>query len=150
MIRDVTKEDFKQLYQWINDIEVRKNNHDPRPIAKEAYKKWLTEKIQNPDTMMFIIKQDENNVGEIRIERHKKEGIIVYSIDKEYRCKGIAKKVIDYTYRYYQENKEKFKEINTLSAFVKTGNTHSIKVFDRNNFERVYEDHKYIVFKKAL
>lgn len=150
MLREVTEADFNQLYEWVNDHEVRNNGYNPERLDKNEYYKWFMDKLESPDTMMFIIQENEKEVGELRIEKHKKDALIIYSVDKLHRWKGIGKKSINFIESYYQMNKHMFSGIESLSAFVKVNNTYSIKIFEKNNFIRIYEDSKYIVFRKSL
>lgn len=150
MLREVIKSDFDKLYEWVNDKEVRKNGYKQELVEKTEYYKWFVEKLGSPNAMMFIIEQDEKDVGELRIEKHKNDALIIYSIDKRHRWNGIGKKSIGLIESYYQMNKHMFKGIESFSAFVKANNIYSIKIFERNNFIRIYEDSKYIVFRKSL
>lgn len=150
MLREVKDSDFEKLYEWANEKEVQKNGYHPDCIDKQIYFKWLDEKMGNPNAKMFIIEQDKEEVGELRLEKYKQDAIIVYSIDKEYRSRGIGKKVIEALDNYCKKHKHYFSEVKCLIAFVKADNIYSVRVFEKNQFRRVYESSKYIVFRKKI
>lgn len=150
MLREVKNSDFEKLYEWANEEEVKKNGYHPECIDRQSYFKWFSEKMDSPNAKMFIIEEDKKQVGELRLEKYKQDAIIVYSIDKDYRSKGIGKKAIETLDNYCKKHKQYFDEIKCLSAFVKADNIYSIRIFEKNEFRKVYESSKYIVFRKRI
>lgn len=150
MLRQVEEKDFEILYEWVNDHDVRENAYHSKQLDWQEYETWLQSKINDPNVAMFIIVRDGNDVGQIRLEKYRDDAIIVYSVDKDYRGQGIGKLAIFYLEHYLRKETDILEGIHTLSAYVKSKNIGSIKVFEKNSFKRVYESKHYIIFKKGL
>lgn len=84
------------VYDWANDETTRQNAFNTRPIPYDEHVKWYTKKIDDENTLLYICKQGDSNVGQIRVELDGNQGIISYSVDKNYRGKGIGKQLLRY------------------------------------------------------
>lgn len=132
-LRKATYEDMETLFNWANDIEVRKNSFNQNLINLENHIKWFNNKLKDDDSYIFIIYDDEgNDIGQFRVDVENKIGLIDYSVDKKYRGLGIGKNILILI-------KEKFKDI-VLIGRVKYNNISSIKSFENAGFKRFDKD----------
>lgn len=145
-LRPIKEEDCDLLFEWLNDREVRQMSFSTEPVSYEEHINWFSKKLCSSLTNAFIICFDEKPVGQIRIHIEKNDGIISYSIDKNYRGHGYGsetlKKIID-------EIKEREIKVDKLIGKVKNGNICSRKAFQKAGYKSV-ERQDYIEFYKVL
>ena len=125
--RKAVGKDCNLLYDWVNDESVRSNSINNEIIEWEGHQKWFTSKITNSATKIYILEYNTIPVGQIRIEKELINWIISYSIDNNYRGKGLGKKIVQLLL---------FKHPNfKFTAIVKNENISSIKIFKTLGFK---------------
>lgn len=137
-LRKVTVEDMDLLYRWANDSTVRNNAFSTEPISYENHQKWFTERMEDPDTVMFLLMVEEEPVGQIRVTLVGERALIDYSVAEEYRGKGYGKRMLALLEAVM---KEFYPEIKCLVAQVKAGNDPSRNVFLKNDFQEHYVEY---------
>ena len=85
--------------------------------------------------LQYIMMDEENPVGQIRLNLANDKAEIGYSIAAEYRGKGYGHKILQLI---VDEVKEHHPEIKTLIAKVKPENTTSKKLFESEGYEMKY------------
>ncbi|WP_048340878.1 MULTISPECIES: GNAT family N-acetyltransferase [Clostridium] len=136
-LRKATGEDCEILFQWANDVDVRKNSFNSDYIIYEEHVNWFLKMLQNEKVLFFIMEVDNKSIGQTRINIDKNIGVISYSICKEYRGKGFGKKMI----QLVEECISSFKSIDKIVAYVKKDNKSSNKIFTKLNYlKEEYED----------
>lgn len=134
-LRKVTIEDMDLLYCWANDVTVRANAFSTEQIPYENHKKWFAARMEDVNTIMYLMICEEKPVGQIRLTVDQKQAVIDYSIAKEYRGKGYGKKMLS----LLEKNiKEEYPQIKTLVAEVKSGNEASKNAFLKSDFKESY------------
>ena len=139
MLRRCTYSDMDIIYKWINDDEVRNNSFNSDYIEYETHVKWFNEKINSNNIYMYIILNNNKEIGTIRLEKHNSKAIISYLISNEYRGKGYGNKVIDLIKKEAIIN-----NIDILEAVVKKDNIASRKIFINNGFFEIQENDRYL------
>lgn len=139
MLRRCTYSDMDIIYKWINDDEVRTNSFNSDYIEYETHVKWFNEKINSNNIYMYIILNNNKEIGTIRLEKHNSKAIISYLISNKYRGKGYGNKVIDLIKKEAIIN-----NIDILEAIVKKDNIASRKIFINNGFFEIEENNRYI------
>lgn len=139
MLRRCTYSDMDIIYKWINDDEVRNNSFNSDYIEYETHVKWFNEKINSNNIYMYIILNNNKEIGTIRLEKHNSKAIISYLISNEYRGKGYGNKVIDLIKKEAIIN-----NIDILEAIVKKDNIASRKIFINNGFFEIQENDRYL------
>lgn len=139
MLRRCTYSDMDIIYKWINDDEVRTNSFNSDYIEYETHVKWFNEKINSNNIYMYIILNNNKEIGTIRLEKHNSKAIISYLISNEYRGKGYGNKVIDLIKKEAIIN-----NIDILEAIVKKDNIASRKIFINNGFFEIQENDRYL------
>ena len=141
MLRRCTYSDMDIIYKWINDDEVRTNSFNSDYIEYETHVKWFNEKINSNNIYMYIILNNNKEIGTIRLEKHNSKAIISYLISNEYRGKGYGNKVIDLIKKEAIIN-----NIDILEAIVKKDNIASRKIFINNGFFEIEENDRYLYY----
>lgn len=139
MLRRCTYSDMDIIYKWINDDEVRTNSFNSDYIEYETHVKWFNEKINSNNIYMYIILNNNKEIGTIRLEKHNSKAIISYLISNEYRGKGYGNKVIDLIKKEAIIN-----NIDILEAIVKKDNIVSRRIFINNGFFEIQENDRYL------
>jgi len=133
-LRQATPEDLLTYYNWANDETVRKNSFSPKPIDLETHKNWFQQKLNNPDTLLYILETSENPVGQIRFDVEDKIAHISYLIDYNYRGQGLGKLIIQLGMKqFFKDNSRKV----NFQAAVKPENLVSHKIFKNIGFDKV-------------
>lgn len=124
---NATDDDCNLLFQWANDREVRLNSFNSEPIEYDEHIKWFNNKLQSKDSIIYIFKVYNENVGLIRLDKIQNNTYLInYSIAKEHRGKGYAIVLLNTI-------KQKYKS-SLLIGKVKKENTASIKAFIKSEY----------------
>lgn len=126
------------VLRWANDAEVRKNSFSDRIIQPLEHREWFRTKVKDSSCIWETILFEEVEVGQVRIDFNGEIGIINYSIDKNYRGKGIGSKILKII-------KEKY-STKILLGKVKYTNRASIDAFRKAGYVETNKD-DYIEFK---
>ena len=138
-LRKVTIEDAILLFEWVNEKMVRTNSLNQIPISWKNHISWVNEKLHNSNCQMFILTDDKNTYGQIRIDYFNNKWEIDYSIDIKHRGKGYGKLIVKLLL-------EKFSNYNFI-AIVKKNNISSINVFLNLSFSKIKNFDNYITFE---
>ena len=140
VLRGATIRDTDFLYELRNDPSVREQSFQTDKIVYENHKKWLKEKLEKNDVLIFIMEHCGEKIGQVRIDMDKsgKWGNISYAVRKDYRKKGagtwMLKKVEEMLYR---------SGLQGLVGEVKRNNVASQKVFQRLGYNEKVTDYGY-------
>ena len=119
MIREKNNEDIKKIM----DIWIKSNLDAHNFISKDYFYNnfdFVKDAIEN--ATVYVYEQESKVIGFVGINQEFIEGIFV---DRNYRSKGIGKKLIDYCKKNY----------NTLSLNVYCKNKKAIEFYKREGFE---------------
>lgn len=145
-LKQASTYDCELLFNWANDDEVRKNSFNSDKILYEDHVKWFNSKLNSNECFIFILKQKDISIGQVRINIESKVAIISYSIDKKYRGKGLAVVIL----KLLEEKiKNKCIDINKLVGFVKFDNIASQKAFESLKYSKKIHS-KFLEYKKYL
>lgn len=150
MLRKVTMKDFQKLFIWVNDEEVRKNARYTEEKNLDEYKKWFIKALKDENLFMFIEVVDGEDIGQVKLQVSGEEIIFNYSIAKEYRGKGFGIVPIRDGERFIMENKNLFIGKNKLTAYVRTSNIPSCRIFEKLDYTKVFKCEEYIKFQKNI
>lgn len=133
-LRRVTNEDANLLFEWANDHSVRANAFDSNSIDWTNHVSWLSAKLDDLNTLMWIAYKDEDNVGQVRVDYKDGVFVIDYSVAKEFRKQGIGSHIL---------NLLEIELISTLDdafilvGYVKQENAFSCKIFEALGYQKV-------------
>lgn len=136
-IHNISFDDCLLLYSWVNNEDSIKNKlTTSKKVLLNEHTKWFKDRIDDPNTFIWIIKDNFNNkIGQIRFQMSQ-DGF--YDIDiyiiKTARRSGIASKAIKMA--QVQAN------VYPLRAIIKKYNNKSYAYFISNGFQLISEDKK--------
>ena len=127
-LREAEIKDVELLFNWVNEINVRKNSINQEPIIWVNHLKWFTKKLNDSETKFLILTSEDKLLGQIRIDLIDCFWNINYSIDYQFRGNGLGKDIVRLLINKYEDYKFK--------ATVKKQNKASIKVFTNLGFKK--------------
>lgn len=147
-LRKATLNDTKSIFDLSNDIIVREQSINKKFIEWEHHLTWMEEKLKNQN-YYFLLAFDKTGdfIGQLRFEIHRRDAVVSISLVKKFRGKGFSKKILaEGCTKLYNE----FKNIDRIIAYIRSGNTSSIKSFESVNFsfcgEEIVNDDKYLKY----
>ncbi|MBP5384123.1 MAG: GNAT family N-acetyltransferase [Lachnospiraceae bacterium] len=79
-LRDVKPDDRELLFQWVNDREVRANSFRQEQVSYREHCCWMERVLSDPDELFFLVMDDGNPVGQLRLTKCGGCAEISYSI----------------------------------------------------------------------
>lgn len=142
-LRPAKLSDIDLLFKWANETETRINSFHPQMISYETHCEWFENKFNSTNTLIYIYYNNHIPIGQVRIDiEDNNNGIVDYSIDKEFRGAGHGKIMLSMMEDLIREN---YPQIKSLTAFVKTSNNASKKIIEKLNYTNMYT-----VYSKTL
>ena len=132
--------DSKLLYDWSNDLSIRKNSLNKQPIKWEDHIKWFNSKLENKEDCKTYIFSQNFPVGVLRLDRISQGFKISFSVDKNFRGKGLGFRMVN---RIIND----FSEFNFYADVVKD-NEKSKRIFIKNQFKILKPNKNYITYQK--
>jgi len=136
-----TNQDALQLFEWVNDEEVRKNSLNTKKISIIDHFSWFQDKIKSETTQIYLMTDEYNSaIGQIRIDKIDEYYEIDYSISNSFRGNGLGNKIVELLIN-------KIGNVSLLARSKKT-NLPSIKVFINNGFKLYKEEKELFIYTK--
>jgi RimJ/RimL family protein N-acetyltransferase len=136
-----TNQDALQLFDWVNDEEVRKNSLNTDQISITDHFTWFQAKIKSDTTKIYLLEDEfDSAIGQIRVDKINDYYEIDYSISNAFRGRGLGNKIVELLITQVGK-------VNLL-AKVKKSNQPSIKVFINNGFKLYKEENELVVYTK--
>ncbi|TGK51933.1 N-acetyltransferase [Leptospira kanakyensis] len=133
-VRPATEDDCKLIFDWANEPEVRNASFYTEKIEWPKHVSWFLQKLNDPNSLILIFEVDGLNAGQIRFDRNGEYFEIDYSIDINYRGKGLGKSIVSLG---ISKINSQFKKTIKILAKVKKGNSISAKVFRNLGFKEL-------------
>ena len=138
-ITRATSDDMFDLFELANDPEVRKNSFNQEKIDIETHEKWFNNRVDNDDFLLLVARNGVNFIGSIRFEKDiDNKFIISIQIHKNFRGKGLGKKLLQNAIKKLYDHKEN----PIIIAKIKSNNLSSIKIFSDSNFKIIENNQK--------
>ena len=136
-----TNQDALQLFDWVNDEEVRKNSLNTDQISIIDHFTWFQAKIKSETTKIYLLTDEfDSAIGQIRVDKINDYYEIDYSISNAFRGRGLGNKILELLITQVGN-------VNLL-AKVKKSNQPSIKVFINNGFKLYKEENELVIYTK--
>lgn len=150
-IRLAEPSDAPILFRWANDPAVRTNALGQKEITWDEHIKWFSGKMENGGSVILILAENGVPVGQVRFDRLDSLFLIDYSIDSDYRGKGLGRKIIQMG---IESAKHRLSGAIKLRAEVLESNAGSLRVFDTEGFSRIGEksvdERLFIIFERIV
>lgn len=146
--RPAFKDDLFIYFQWVNDLEVRKQSLNTQSILWAEHSKWFRNRIKSKNCLMKVLEVNNLPVGQIRFEINNHIAYVAYSLDSYVRGRGWAKQLVQMGISHVMNE---FPQVKTVQAIVKSENFKSKLIFKKLGFKKV-KKHKnnIMVFEKSL
>lgn len=93
-LRPATIDDVNILFKWVNEPSVRKNSFNTNIISMDEHKAWLERVLTDMNTRLYILQEDDNPIGQVRLAYDTNMWQISYSIAPAYRGQGYGKIIL--------------------------------------------------------
>lgn len=141
-LRCVSVQDEQTLFEWANDPVTRKNSFNSEPISWDTHQRWFKEKLNSPDTYIWMFECQNISCGWVRIEKMEKIFKLSCLIATPYRGQKLGSLML----KMALSNICTMLPGVTLVAYTVPGNIASCKVLQRAGFVLTSEDDKKISF----
>ncbi len=131
ILRKANINDCELYFDWANDKLVRQNAFNTKSIDWKTHQKWFKDKLKNKNSILYLVEDAQNKVGQVRFDCFNNEATIDYSIDNQFRGQGQGKKTVKMAIKQFQED---YSNIKIIVAKVKQNNMASNKIFLGLNF----------------
>jgi UDP-2,4-diacetamido-2,4,6-trideoxy-beta-L-altropyranose hydrolase len=128
--REAILADAKLYWQWANDPEVRRSAFNSEPISWEKHQEWFVARLNDSRCILLIFESQYGPVGQVRLDGDENKRRISYSVSRQYRGKGIGKKLISEVI----SSRPSFAK--SFLAEVKKENLVSAIIFEKLGFQR--------------
>ncbi|CBW25278.1 putative acetyltransferase [Halobacteriovorax marinus SJ] len=132
-MRPACSSDVEVYYEWVNDVDVRRNSFNSNEVKFEDHQRWFNLKLNDANSELLLFLINSNPVGQVRIEVTE-YGLINFSIDRGHRGLGLSSKMLIESSNYFFS---RFGEKLSLVGFVKKENIPSQKAFKKAGFVEI-------------
>ncbi|MEQ1664902.1 MAG: UDP-2,4-diacetamido-2,4,6-trideoxy-beta-L-altropyranose hydrolase [Bdellovibrionales bacterium] len=135
-LRKATREDAQFLYDLRKDPTTNANSITKDDFTFASHLEWLSKKIKNQETHLFVILYKNKVAGQVRIDPNK---VVSISVLTDLRGKGIAYKAL----KQAVEVSPRLNRTTTpapLRAYIEPQNIASLKLFESVDFVRTGEE----------
>lgn len=131
MLREAESEDVERYLHWANQADVRQNAINSEPILPENHRNWFASRLASQSTKLYLGMINHLPVAQLRFDLHEGIWEIDYSVDPDYRNKGLGEMLIRKGMKRLQEDLNSY---CTVAGLVKSTNTASAEVFKKLHF----------------
>lgn len=134
-IRLANENDIIKVFELSNDDVVRTNSIKKNKIEWEDHINWFNNRIKKVEEPFYIIENEkEDFIAQVRFNKENEGFVISISIQKDFRGKGLASKII-------AETCKKIIDLYSLPviALIKPKNTASKKSFLKAGFLKIQD-----------
>ena len=135
--REAREADAYLYHEWTNDKTTRAQSFVQNSIPLENHLKWFDQKLKTDSTEMYVIELNNTPIGQVRFDLFDDYSIISYSLDKEYRGKGLGTAMLHRALVRYKLDHDQRHEI---IGYVKKENIPSQKAFRLLEFKEQETD----------
>ncbi len=129
-LRPVVASDCTRVWEWINEPDVRSHSFHPNNIPLNEHSVWFSRELADPASRYYIAMQGDEPVGQARFRIEGNEAVISVLLDRRFRGMNKGAELIRYaTGKLFNEC-----PVQTINAYVKTGNDASYRSFIRAGF----------------
>lgn len=134
-LRLATEDDTELLFQWANEVLVRKNSFSEEKISYSEHLKWFKNISIQENVKQYIFVHNDRSIGQIRIIVSGECAEISYSICEKERGRGYGKEILNLL---KEKVKQDFPHVQRLIAKVKPDNIVSQAVFLNSGYMEKY------------
>lgn len=122
-LRHATVDDARLLFNWRNEPLARAMSVNTEPVTWEAHLQWLSARLARPVPGLYICEDEGSARGMVRVDDDQ----ISYSIDLNFRGKGVATRMLTLARHHFGPKRARIKLGNEASAKAATKAGHTVE-----------------------
>lgn len=139
--------DLKLYFEWANDKSTRQQSFSTEPISLQQHFRWFLDKINSRKHKLYVMEYKGIPVGQIRFDIINNKAKISYSLDANYRGKGLGRRLLQ---GGMAKVKNDLPELVQIVGYVKPNNLASVSVFHKLNFIKNKNHQSNFKFSKTI
>lgn len=139
-LRLATIEDSERLLVWRNDEQTRMASRNQNPVSQNQHEAWFRKTLEGSRRLLFIAEKNSGPVGTVRID-FTPEIELSWTVAPAARGQGIGKQMVGCLCENVTFD---------LCAFVHPENVGSQKIAEANDFKRIDQDDKLILYRRPF
>ena len=117
LIRLATDSDSKNIFEWRNDLLVRRMSHTTKIVEWEQHINWFANSLNSENRILLICEQNfVNKIAVVRFDISESGALVSINLNPIKRGKNLAKvsliKSIEFFSNKYASTKKLFAEVN--------------------------------------
>lgn len=137
-LRPATIDDTKLIFEWANAPDVRHNSFNTDNISWDVHKAWMEGILTNESTLLYILVEDDNHIGQVRLAFKAGKWEISYSIASAFRGHGYGKLILQLAENELIRGNHAGED---LYAEVKMDNIASQRIFKKLGYNEAASQH---------
>jgi len=131
------------LFDLVNDSEVRRNSFSTDPISLEEHTRWLQKVLDDSSVQLYTVRSNTHElIAQVRFNKIDKKAIISLSISQDFRGKSLATKIIRKGCEIFLTSHPKA----LIEAQIKEENIASQKSFAKADFDCYKREEKTLYY----
>ena len=136
-LRLAVASDVKLLFEWVNTPSSLKNKEkSSAPIEWSSHQNWFNKRLNNPNVRIWIVEQNKQAIGQVRVEHDNNKLLIDIFIDSLFKGNDYGLKALKLLIKQCQATYPGV----PLHAIIKNENYPSLNLFRRADFQEVGSD----------
>lgn len=141
LISQAQREDSRAVWEIRNHSKNRPLFNNSEPIEFEQHDEWFENQyFSDKGNICFVLKSEGKVIGYCRFDLKDNQYLISIALAPEYQGKGLGNTLLAESLKSLGRDRE-------ILAEIKKDNDNSIKLFERNNFEKYSENEKDTCFR---
>jgi len=129
--RPARNEDSDLLLAWRNEPDVRAASRVTDPVTPEEHASWLSASLANPNRLLFVVEQDGDPAGTVRIDREGRQAEISVTVTDNRRSAGLGSQAVREVGELVLAA---LPETEEILAEIRLANTGSRRAFERAGY----------------
>ena len=129
--RPAREEDSDLLLAWRNEPDVREASRVTDPVTPEEHASWLSASLADADRFLFVVEQDGDPAGTVRIDREGKQAEISVTVTGNRRSAGLGSQAVREVGELVLAA---LPETEEILAEIRLANTGSRRAFERAGY----------------
>jgi len=137
LIRPADLSDLRNIFEWRNDSLSRSMSLNSKLVSLDEHSEWYQRSLLNPYRRMYIGIINELKVGIVRFDfdTDTLQSVVSINLNPKLRGNDYGFTLLDKAIRLYEQSKD-----TTLMAIIKKGNSASLKIFQKCDFQKKSEN----------
>lgn len=141
-LRPAKTSDAALLRDWRNDGQAVRFSGTPRRVSATEHARWLSARLADPATLLWIAEEDGVPVGQARIDQDGDVGTVSIAVAPRHRRRGVAAAILRAIIGINRASR--------LRALVHPANLASLHAFERAGFHPLPDDESgFVVLERS-